>query len=73
MEIRLFQWFYLANLEHALCVSDSEVNRLEGQLDDLQRQLTEIQSQLTEKEQLLVIAKDAIKQNEVYNIIWLFL
>ena len=71
MEIRLFQWFYLlqyiyiANLEHALCVSDSEVNRLEGQLDDLQRQLTEIQSQLTEKEQLLVIAKDAIKQNEV--------
>ena len=71
MEICLFfffyllQYIYIANLEHALCVSDSEVNGLEGRLDDLQRQLTEIQSQLTEKEQLLVIAKDAIKQNKV--------
>ena len=31
----------------------------------MQRQLTETQSQLTEKEHLLVIAKDAINQNEV--------
>ena len=34
-------------------------------MDDLQRQLTQTQSQLAEKEQLLVIAQDAIKQNEV--------
>ena len=59
---------YVATLEHALCVRDSEASRLEGRLDDLQRQLTDTQSQLTEKEQLLVIAKDAIKQNEVTTV-----
>ena len=56
---------YTANLEHLLCVRDSEINKLKGRLDDLEQQLTDAQSQLTDKEQLLAVAKDAIKQNQV--------
>ena len=63
--ILLYNITSVANLEHALCVHDSEASQLEVRMDDLQRQLTQSQSQLAEKEQLLVIAQDTIKQNEV--------
>ena len=60
-----YLFLHSANLEHVLCLRYSELNKLEGQLDDVEKQLTSTQSQLSDKERLLASAKETVQQNEV--------
>ena len=61
----LFTFTLTANLEHALCVRDSELSKLEARCDELQQQLSDVQSQLSDKGQLLAAAHNTIQQNKV--------